>query len=92
MIGVAYRCRLDILEKNWMIRQSQLDCRQWEHCRDEWLAAVSDAGFVLGSHPPDEWEDLLNLLGLRSYPVDLVLSTPDRAADFRKEFRAHGFE
>ncbi|UQE03536.1 serine protease [Bradyrhizobium japonicum] len=91
-IGVAYRCRLGLLEKNWKVRQSQLDCRQWERCRDEWFAAVSDAGFVLGSHPPDEWEDLLNLLGLRRYPVDLVLSTPDRAADLRKEFQVHGFE
>ncbi|MGY4399253.1 hypothetical protein [Bradyrhizobium sp. USDA 3315] len=91
-IGVAYRCRLDLLEKNWKVRQSQLDCRQWELCRVEWFATVSAAGFVLGLHPPDEWEDLLNLLGLRSYPADLVLSTPDRAADFRKEFQAHGFE
>jgi hypothetical protein len=91
-IGVAYRCRLDLLEKNWMARKSQLDRRQWESYRDEWFAAVSDAGFVLGLHPPDEWEDLMNLLGLRNYSVDLILSTPDRAADFRKELRAHGFE
>jgi hypothetical protein len=62
--------------------------RQWERCRDEWFATVSDAGFVLGLHPPDEWEDLMNC----DYPPDLILSTPDRAADFRKELRAHGFE
>lgn len=91
-IGVAYSCRLDHVETNWKARQSQLDCRQWEFCRDQWFATVSEAGFVLGMHPPEEWEELLELLGLRSYPVDLVMSTPDRAADFRKEFRAHGFE
>ncbi|MCA6098181.1 trypsin-like serine peptidase [Bradyrhizobium australafricanum] len=91
-IGIAYRCRLDLLEKNWTVRKSALDCRRWELCRDDWFATVSDAGFVLGLHPPDEWEDLLSLLGLRSYPVDFVLSNPDRVADFRKEFQAHGFD
>jgi hypothetical protein len=90
-IGTSYKCRLENLARDWESRAGRLNCLDWERCREPWLKAVADNGFTLGLNPPAEWTALLDVLELRPYPADLVLSHPDRIADFRTEFEKHGF-
>lgn len=90
--GAAYKCRLEGLDQDWKKESARLDCREWNACRDRWFEVVARNGFPLGMEPPTEWLDLLNSIGLRDNYADIVLSNPDRIADFRAEFERNGFK
>jgi hypothetical protein len=90
-IGRAYACRLDRLEVLWRERAAGLNCLEWANCRDTWFATVGEAGFPLGFSPPPDWGLLLQLLDMHGYPVELVLSNPDKIQEFRKLFVGKGF-